>query len=98
MIKITEITHEQETILKIEGKLTGPAVGELEQTCDRIRRSSAGGRLVLDLVDVSFVDEVALGWLRAIRHRDIGIANPSLFVSALMGDAADVPLRDRRSS
>jgi hypothetical protein len=55
MLKIT-VEHEAKTaILKLAGKLAGPWVEELDRTWHEVSDSTAGGTVLLDLCDVTFV-------------------------------------------
>src|SRR5262249_18697868 len=57
MLRITLHDTASELRLKLEGRLAGPWVGELEQ-CWRTASSTTGNRrTVVDLADVDFVDQ-----------------------------------------
>lgn len=56
MLKITILKGGSSTALKLEGKLAGPWVEELEKTWRSLGSSPEGWRLVVDLCGVTFVD------------------------------------------
>ncbi len=57
MLRITVIKTSNSTTLRLEGRLTGPWVGELERTWRAVAADSSNGRTFLDLTDVTFVGE-----------------------------------------
>jgi anti-anti-sigma regulatory factor len=57
MLKITLHDSASEFRLKLEGRLAGPWVGELEQCWRTASSTTAGRRTVVDLADVDFVDQ-----------------------------------------
>lgn len=56
MLRITVLTEKGRTVLKLDGKLTGPWVEELEHCWQTVTRSSPGKPVVVDLSEVSFVN------------------------------------------
>src|SRR5579862_5437991 len=56
MLRITILDSAQSTTFKLEGKLAGPWVQELEQCWLTAQSALAGRRAVVDLTQVSFVD------------------------------------------
>ena len=57
MLRITVTHHQNATALRLEGRLTGPWVDELERTWRAVTSDSADGRVAVDLTDVTFVGE-----------------------------------------
>jgi anti-anti-sigma regulatory factor len=57
MLRITVIKNSNATTLRLEGRLTGPWVDELERTWRTVASNPADGRLSVDLTDVTFVGE-----------------------------------------
>ncbi len=57
MLRITILKTANNTTLRLEGRLTGPWVGELERTWHAVAADSGNGRASLDLSDVTFVGE-----------------------------------------
>ena len=65
--------------LKLEGRLVGPWVNELQTICEPLLDNR---RLVdLDLADVSFVDADGLKILTNLRTRGVNLLNSSPFVN-----------------
>jgi anti-anti-sigma regulatory factor len=56
MLKITLHDSSGEFRLKLEGRLSGPWVGELEQCWKTAASTTTGRRTVVDLGEVDFVD------------------------------------------
>jgi hypothetical protein len=69
MLKIinTGTVSEQKWILY--GQLSGPWVAELKSNWDKMRFESDGRRCVVDLTDVTFIDECGELALRAMRSQ-----------------------------
>ncbi len=68
MLRISEVNGEDANpTLKVEGKLRGPWVAELERVCDELQ--SSGESLSLDLSAVSFVDTPGVELLRILLGR-----------------------------
>jgi hypothetical protein len=79
MLRITRIAGpEPATTLKIEGKLIGPWVGALRETCD------SGGPVRLDLSAVNFVDPDGVKLLRELLARGMTLAGCSGLVAELL--------------
>jgi anti-anti-sigma regulatory factor len=57
MLRITIDKNSRATTLRLEGRLTGPWVDELERTWRAVASGPADGRVSVDLTDVTFVGE-----------------------------------------
>jgi anti-anti-sigma regulatory factor len=57
MLRITIDKNARTTTLRLEGKLTGLWVDELERAWRAVATDSADGRVAVDLTDVTFVGE-----------------------------------------
>jgi hypothetical protein len=57
MLRITIDKNSRATTLRLEGRLTGPWVDELERTWHSVTSDPANGRVSVDLTDVTFVGE-----------------------------------------
>jgi anti-anti-sigma regulatory factor len=57
MLKITVEKNTRSTTLRIEGRLVGPWVGELERAWRDVALEVSDGRVTVDLSDVTFVGE-----------------------------------------
>lgn len=67
--------------LKIEGRLTRAVGGELRRAA---RAALKGGRVELDVADVTFVDHSGARLLRTLQHAGVALVGASAFVLALM--------------
>ena len=56
MLRITVLDNSNSTVLKLEGKLAGPWVDELEKSWNSVALSAKTGQLAVDLCNVTFVD------------------------------------------
>ncbi len=65
-------------ILRLEGRVIGPWVEELRRSCEEVL--ATGGRLGLDLSNVSFVDRNGVELLRSLKNRDMALLTCSPFV------------------
>ena len=69
MLRITVQNGEKAQTIKLEGKVVGPWVEELERTCQSVVRSLGARELHLDLRGVGFVDAKGRGLLREMYLR-----------------------------
>jgi anti-anti-sigma regulatory factor len=83
MLRISRVTdHDATTTLRVEGKLVGPWVGELNEVC--VRQAAADGSVRLDLSAVSFVDDAGVKLLRELRGCGAKLAACSQLVAELL--------------
>ena len=83
MLKITTIpTAGLTTVLKVEGRLLEPWIGELLGALAEARRNQGSPRL--DLSKVNFVDSSGAVLLRRLRREGVEIVAPSSFVKELL--------------
>ena len=66
MLRITIIKNATATTLRVEGRLIGPWVDELERAWRGITSDPADGRVAVDLTDVTFVGEEGKKLLEAM--------------------------------
>jgi ABC-type transporter Mla MlaB component len=80
MLRITRTTIDGgATLLKLEGKLLAPWAGEVLEQCN-----GSGGRVRLDLAQVSYVDGAGVALLNELRARGATIVACSGFVAELL--------------
>jgi hypothetical protein len=92
MLKITPLAAAPgRTTLRVEGRLVGPWVGELERECERLLTD--GQPLVLDLSDLWFLDGPAISLLRSLERRRVTLAQPPPFVAEVLKGETDGALR-----
>jgi hypothetical protein len=85
MLKIT--AEQQPTygrVFRVEGRLIGPWVFELQDHCDRALRDYP--QLTLDLSGVLFADVRGIDLLNALVRRSVALARPTPFIAAQLGE------------
>ena len=66
MLKITVEKNSRSTTLRVEGRLSGPWVDELERTWRTVTTATTDCRVAVDLTDVTFVGEEGKKLLEAM--------------------------------
>lgn len=83
MLRITvSPPHHPAPTLKLEGKLLGPWVDELQQACAATAVSLQ--QVSLDLSAVSYVDGAGVALLRDLQRRGVRLASYSGFIAELL--------------
>jgi anti-anti-sigma regulatory factor len=84
MLKITETSKDEKTVtLKLDGKMVGALVSDLEELCLH-HRDEKGKTVVLDFSGVTFIDNKGLTMLRKIKDNRVIMVNYSLFIETLL--------------
>ena len=79
MLRISEChTTNEETTLRLEGRIVGHLVSEVQTACDAV--FARGCKLVLDLSDVSFIDRNGLTLFQDLLNREVAFVNCSPFL------------------
>ncbi len=79
MLRISECkTTNELTTLRLEGRIVGRLVGEVQTACDAV--FARGCKLVLDLSDVAFIDRNGLALFQDLLNRDASFVNCSPFL------------------
>jgi hypothetical protein len=87
MLKISQAgTRNHSVILKLEGRVVGPWVGELRRICEPLLAED--GALKLDLAEVSYLDEEAVVALNNLKSRGVKLKNCSPFVEQQIKSSA----------
>ena len=68
MLRITTETRKGKTLLRLEGKITGPHVGTLEQCWRELTAAAPKAKFSVDLCGVSYIDSAGKALLREM-HR-----------------------------
>jgi anti-anti-sigma regulatory factor len=94
MLKIQRTQADDErapTVLRLAGRVTGVWVDELRHECHEVLRSQerSAELVVLDLRDVSFVDEAGVALLRELVARRVRLINASPFVLDQLGEVVE---------
>ena len=71
MLRITTEDSKESTNLKLEGKLAGAWVNEVEQTWQMIVRDSPREHVLVDLCDVTFIDVKGKQLLKRMRRAGV---------------------------
>lgn len=67
------------SVLRLEGRIAGPWIVELEHHCARLL--DGGRALTLDLSGVSYVEARGVALLRALARRRVALTGTSAFVA-----------------
>ena len=79
MLKISEPSAPGATTLKLEGRLIGPWVEQLRETCET--HLAQERRLQLDFTDVAYADRGGVLLLMKLRARGVELVNCSPFLA-----------------
>ncbi len=83
MLRITRIAEDETSVtLRIEGRLVGRWIDELELECGQYMTNRC--RVNLDLSGVTFADDQGIAALRAMGAGPVGLIKCSLFISGLL--------------
>jgi len=83
VLRITTIQNDgSSAVLKLEGKLLEPWIGELHEACRRTCERTASA--TLDLAGLSFVDAPGTIALRDLRRRGVKLTGCSPLVAELL--------------
>jgi anti-anti-sigma factor len=69
VLRITVEKTNEATVLKVEGKLAGPWVHELDLAWTNSQSKTQSGRCVVDLTEVTFVDAEGQKLLAKLHHQ-----------------------------
>ncbi len=87
MLKISEPTAKHATTLKLEGRLIGPWVQQLRETCEA--RLAGARRVRLDLTDLAYADRSGVSLLIDLRAHGAELVNCSPFLAEELKSAAN---------
>ena len=86
MLRITEISKNDKAMtLRLEGKLVGTLIPELERMC-LYHRDEKNKTVVLDFSGVTFVDKKGVRMLESIQDESVRIINCCPFVQSLLSN------------
>ena len=91
MLKITLHDGSHELRFNLEGKLSGPWVGELGQCWHTAASASSGRKTVLDLGEVDFVDPEGLALLAEMHGRGVKLVASTPLMQALVTEICHSP-------
>ncbi|MBV8865839.1 MAG: hypothetical protein JO210_10640 [Acidobacteriaceae bacterium] len=79
MLKISGSSLPGQTTLQLAGRLAGEWVGELKRACEIARAEQ--GHVILDFVDVVFVDRTGAALIRSLLNEGMSLINCSPFIA-----------------
>ena len=83
MLKISQIEPINHAVtLRLEGRVVGPWVAELQKSCEEVL--TARRSLKLHLADVEFMDAQGVALLSALRSRGVSLLDCSPFAAELL--------------
>lgn len=84
MFRITPMSEDGQTVhLKVEGRVVGDWVPELDQVCGSCL--SQKKKVVLDFTEVTFMDRRGVNVLKGLLRERVQITGASLITQALLG-------------
>jgi anti-anti-sigma regulatory factor len=96
MLRITVITETERTVLKLEGKLGGPWVAELERCWRMAMHGCHNEPILIDLSDVSFVDSAGKELIRNMYGRGVELAVAGPLMTSIVSEIRAHSLRGQR--
>ena len=91
MLKITLHDSATEFRLKLEGRLSGPWVHELEQCWKTASSTTHGRKTVLDLAEVDFVDPAGESLLAHMHSQGVELVAVTPLICALLQQICRAP-------
>jgi anti-anti-sigma regulatory factor len=88
MFRITEQRGDGRLVLKLEGRMSGAAIGELD-ACWRAASAGADAAVWVDLTDVSIVDRAGEQQLARMHRTGARFLTRGLFMRELVRELAD---------
>jgi len=86
MLRITVISKDDEAItLRLEGKLVGTRIPELESMC-LYHRDEKNKTVILDVSGATFIDKKGVRMLESIQEERVKIINCCPFVQSLLSN------------
>ena len=84
MLRITQVSEDSDQVcLKVEGRVIGDWVSELDRTCGSCLSQSR--HITLDLSDVTYIDRQGVETLKRILGENVRLTGATLLVQALLG-------------
>lgn len=84
MLRITQVSEDSgQVCLKLEGRVIGDWVSELEHTCESCLSESR--HITLDMSDVTYIDRRGVETLKRILGENVRMTGATLLVQALLG-------------
>src|SRR5271155_424507 len=95
MLRITSEKKRGKVVLTVEGRLTGPWVGTLEQCWRELRAASPTEKFSLNLCGVSFIDPAGKMLLKEIHHQGGHLIAEGCLNQAIVREISDADTRSK---
>ena len=86
MLKITTLIHAESTTFKLEGRLAGPWVQELERCWDSVVGTMTTHPLTIDLSAVTYVDSGGKDLLKKIHQQGAKLIASGCLTSCIVNE------------
>jgi len=96
MLKITTLTKAKSTVLRLEGRLAGPWVQELERCWDFTVGTTTNRPLSMDLSAVTYVDSDGKDLLKKIHQQGAKLVASGCFTRCIVNEIVKVARRGER--
>lgn len=93
MLKITTLTNAESTALRLEGRLAGPWVQELERCWDSVVGATTNHPLTVDLSAVTYVDSDGKDLLKKIHRQGAKLIASGCLTRCIVNEIAHVARR-----
>ena len=97
MLKITTLIHAKSTTLRLEGRLAGPWVQELERCWDFTVTTTTNHTLTVDLSAVTYVDSDGKDLLKKIHQQGARLVASGCLTSCIVNEIVHAPRRGERA-
>jgi anti-anti-sigma regulatory factor len=97
MLKITTLIHAESTTFKLEGRLAGPWVQELERCWESIVGTMTTHPLIVDLSAVTYVDSDGKDLLKKIHRQGTRLVASGCLTNCIVNEIVHVPRRGERA-
>jgi anti-anti-sigma regulatory factor len=97
MLKITTLTNAESTTLRLEGRLAGPWVQELERCWDAVVCTTTNHPQTVDLSSVTYVDSDGKDLLKKIHRQGAKLVASGCLTSCIVNEIAHVAQSGERA-
>ena len=97
MLKITTLTNAESTVLRLEGRLAGPWVQELERCWDSTVGTPTNHPMSVDLSAVTYVDSDGKDLLKKIHQQGAKLIASGCLTSCIVNEIVQVVRRGERA-
>jgi len=97
MLKITTLTNAESIILRLEGRLAGPWVQELERCWGSTVGTTTNLPLSVDLSAVTYVDSDGKNLLKKLHQQGAKLVASGCLTSCIVSDIAQVARKGERT-